>query len=235
MDFLYNRRPSKPFRFTAKAAQWIKADFTTPQLITHASIFNHNFIESGLSGGSDIRLQANNADAWGAPAYNQALTWKLYSMYRHLSQTQRWWRLYVDDAGNTVYPQVGELILGQHAEFSNGWVQPEWGQGLNFTIAEAKTYFGQDWDYYLSHCQNFRLTIRNLNDPSTIDDVEQFFTDILGTAGRFVLIPNDALPFCFYVKAQAKDINYEQFVRGTRDLNDWSINLKTLTQGITLV
>ena len=229
-DFLYNRRPAKPFRFTAKAAQWIKADFGAGQLLTHVSLFNHN-----LTNAAEIRIQANIADAWAPPAYNQLLTWKEYSLFYHLKKTYRWWRAYISDAGNSQFPQVGELIFGQHAEFASAWVQPDWGQGLSFSIANAKTFFGQDWDYYLSHSQSFRLRIKNLNDPSTIDDLQQFFIDIQGSAGRFVLIPDPTLPFCFYVKADMQDINYEQIVRGTKDLNEWSLNLRTLVRGITLL
>lgn len=229
-DFLYNRRPSKPFRFTAKATQWIKLDFGVNTRLTHISIFNHN-----LTNGADIRLQGNNADAWAPPPLNQALTWRDYALYYHFNKGYQRWRLYVDDPGNSQYPQIGELVFGRHAKFLNAWIQPDWGQGLNFSIAEAKTYFGQDWDYYLSQSQSFRLKIRNLNDPSTIDDLQQFFTDIQGSAGRFVLIPNDALPFCFYVKVNMLDIDYEQIVRGERDLNEWSLELKTLVRGITLL
>jgi len=230
MDFLYNRRPSKPFRFTAKVAQEIKIDFGVNTRLTHVSIFNHNIVD-----GREIRLQADDADVWAPPPLNQLLTWRDYALYYHFNKGYQLWKLYVSVNAGDPYPQIGELVLGRHAKFENAWIQPDWGQGLNFSIAEARTYFGQEWDYYLSQSQSFRLKIRNLNDPSTIDDLQQFFTDIQGSAGRFVLIPNDTLPFCFYVKVNMLDIDYEQIVRGHRDLNEWSLNIKTLSQGITLL
>jgi len=229
-EHLYNNRPSKPFRFTDKNDEWIKVDFGAAQKLTHISIFNHD-----LTDAVDLRLQGNAADAWGAPTYNQALTWQEYSLYRHFNETFRWWRLFVDDPTNTSYPQIGELFIGEHCEFSNGYVQPDWQQNLHFAIAGEETYFKQNWDYYLSDCKSFDIKIQNLNDPANIDDLETFFRSIGGSAGRFVFIPHDDYPYCYLVKIENKDIPNLQIVRGDNDLNEWTMTLKTLVRGIRLL
>jgi hypothetical protein len=229
-EHLYNNRPSKPFRFTDKDDEWIKIDFGAAQKITHISIFNHD-----LTAAVDLRLQGNAADAWGAPTYNKALTWQAYSLYYHFTETFRWWRLFVDDPTNANDPQIGELFIGEHSEFSNGFVQPGWEQELGFSIAEEKTYFGQNWDYYLSDCKKFNIKIQNLNDPANIDDLEAFFRSIGGSAGRFVFIPHDDYPYCFLVKIENTSIPNLQIVRGDKDLNEWTMTLKTLVRGIRLL
>jgi len=228
---LYNNRSSKPFRFTAKDDQWIKLDFGAAQAVTHVSIFNHD-----LTAAVDLRLQGNAADAWGGPTYDQALTWQEYSLYEHLNESYQFWRLFVDDPTHTTFPQIGELYFGQYAEFANGHVQPDWSQNLNFSIAGEETYFGQDWDYYLSDRKGFNIKIKNLNDPANIDDLETFFRSIGGSAGRFIFIPKENQPYCYLVKIANTDIVNNQIVRGfTGELNEWTMTLKTLVRGIRLL
>ena len=230
---LYNNRSSKPFRFTAKDDQFIKLDFEAAQTITHVSIFNHD-----LTNAVDLRLQGNAAD-WippAAPTYDQALTWQEYSLYEHLDETWQWWRLFVDDPTHGTFPQIGELYFGQYAEFANGYVQPGWEQTLKFSIAGEETYFGQNWDHYLSDCKEFNIKIKNLNNPANIDALETFFRSIGGSAGRFVFIPKENQPYCYLVKIANTDISNNQIVRGfTRELNEWTMTLKTLVRGIRLL
>jgi len=230
-EYLYNNRPSKPFRFTAKLAQYIRLHWAVAQKITHISIFNHDVTDAAT-----FQIQALNGAVWGAPAYTRNLTWRAYSLYEHLNQTYQWWQIYIDDPGHTTFPQVGELYFGQHAEFTNGYVQPDWQQNLNFSIASERTYFGQDWDYYLSDCKEFNISIKNLNNPANIDDLETFFRSIGGSAGRFVFIPKENQPYCYLVKIANTDIVNNQIVRGfTRELNEWTMTLKTLVRGIRLL
>jgi len=107
---------------------------------------------------------------------------------------------------------------------------------LDFSIAEEKTYFGQNWDYYLSDCKKFNIKIKNLNNPANIDDLETFFRSIGGSAGRFVFIPKENQPYCYLVKIANTDIVNNQIVRGfTRELNEWTMTLKTLVRGIRLL
>lgn len=231
-EHLYNNRPSKPFRFTAKLAQYARLHWAVAQKVTHISIFNHDLVGTGAF---SFQVQALNGAVWGAPAYTQNLTLQDYSLYEHLNQTYQWWQIYINDPNHTTFPQIGELYFGQHAEFSNGYVQPDWQQNLNFSIAGEKTYFGQNWDYYLSDCKEFHIKIKNLNDPANIDDLETFFRSIGGSAGRFVFIPHDDYPYCFLVKIENTSLPNLQIVRGDNDLNEWTMTLKTLVRGIRLL
>jgi len=230
-EHLYNNRPSKPFRFTAKVDQYIRLYWAVAQRITHVSIFNHD-----VTATPDVfQIQAADLEGNLGAVYNQDLTWQEYSLYEHLDQTYKWWQIFIDDPGHTTFPQIGELYFGQHAEFANGYVQPDWKQNLDFSIADEETFFGQSWKYYLSDRKEFNIKIQNLNDPATIDDLETFFRSIGGPAGRFVFIPHDDYPYCFLVEIVNKKLPNLQIVRGTNDLNEWTMTLKTLTRGIRLL
>jgi len=229
---LYNNRPSKPFRFTAKLAQYIRLHWAVAQNVTHVSIFNHDLVGTGAF---VFQIQAGNGAVWPVPTYTQNLTLQDYSLYEHLDQTYQWWQIYINDPDHATFPQIGELYFGQHAEFANGYVQPDWKQNLDFSIADEETFFGQSWKYYLSDRKEFNIKIQNLNDPATIDDLETFFRSIGGPAGRFVFIPHDDYPYCFLVEIVNKKLPNLQIVRGTNDLNEWTMTLKTLVRGIRLL
>ena len=229
-EHLYNNRPSKPFRFTAKLAQYIRLHWAVAQKVTHISIFNHD-----VTAAATFQIQALDGAAGGAPAYTRNLTWQAYSLYEHLDRTYQWWQIYINDPGHTTFPQIGELYFGQHAEFSNGYVQPDWNQELSFAIASEETFFKQSWRYYLSDCKEFNIRIKNLNDPANIDELETFFRSIGGPAGRFVFIPHDDYPYCFLVEIANERIPNRQIVRGDNDLNEWTMTLKTLVRGIRLL
>lgn len=232
-EHLYNNRPSKPFRFTAKLAQYVRLHWAVAQNVTHISIFNHDLVGTGAF---SFQIQALDGAAWGAPAYTQNLTLQDYSLYEHLNQTYQWWQIYVNDPDHGTFPQIGELYFGQYAEFANGHVQPDWSQSLKFSNAEEQTYFGQNWDYYLSDCKEFNIRIKNLNNPANVDDLETFFRSIGGSAGRFIFIPKENQPYCYIVKIANTDIVNNQIVRGfTRELNEWTMTLKTLVRGIRLL
>jgi len=230
-EHLYNNQPGKPFKFTDADDEWILLDFGAAQQLTHVSIFGHDFTAA-----VDLRIQGNAADAWGAPTYNKAMTYQEYSLYYNFNQTFRYFRLFVDDPTHATYPQIGELFAGQWAEFSNGWIQPDWAQILNFSVSDEETYFGQKWKYYLSDQKSFEIKIKNANDPQTIDDLETFFRDIGGPAGVWVFIPHDDYPFCFLVQIENTDIVNRQIVRGAQgNLNEWTMTVKTLARGIRLL
>jgi len=230
---LYNNRPSKPFRFTAKLAQHIRLHWDIAQNITHISIFNHDVTDAP---GTTFQIQAADLEGNLGAVYNQDLTWQEYSLYEHLDETYKWWQIYINDPAPGTSLQIGELYFGQHAVFPNGHVQPDWSQNLKFSIAGEETYFGQNWDYYLSDCKEFNIKIKNLNNPANIDALETFFRSIGGSAGRFVFIPKENQPYCYLVKIANTDIVNNQIVRGfTGELNEWTMTLKTLVRGIKLL
>ena len=77
------------------------------------AILNHN-----ISSGATIRIQGNDADVWGAPTFNQLLTWAEYILFQEFTSGEYdYWRLFVDDPANPDgYIKIGRLYLGEVLE-----------------------------------------------------------------------------------------------------------------------
>lgn len=226
---LYNKRPSKPFRFTAKAAQWLKVELAAATPVTFAGIFNHN-----IPSGETINLEGANADAGYAAVCTAA--WRNHDIGSFFTATWKWWKLNIGVQVADPFPQIGEFVLGNYSTFASAWVQPGQADGPTFAMAESQTHYGQDWSEHLANTQEFRISLLNLTDPATVDDLQTFLTDIFENSnGKFILIPDHTKPHCFYVRVKNyKDFAYRE-IYGTKELRRWSLELETLTRGITLL
>ena len=225
---LYCERPSKPFRFTAKAGQWVKVNVGAGVPITLMACFNHNLTNAAV-----IQADANNADAWPGP-YHLHFTWRQYDFCRFLNQTYPWWRFLLSDAGNPFNPQLGELFFGTWTKFTNAKVQPGRDDSPIFHGVEQQTAYGQDWDCYFSDSQSFKLSLLNINDPATVDELHTFLRAIYGMAGRFVLIPDHRQPHVYYCKVTGSPSSSRP-IYGDKELRRWGLEFKVLTRGITLL
>ncbi len=122
---------------------WLKVDLGEAKNIRAFIIKNHWF-----NPGTSLRIQANDADAWGAPALDEALEItdnKTIIMTRWLSyQNYRYWRLFMDaeDAGGVLtrernistrgnkdnvhycspYFKIGRIFLGDYFEVSQNYI-----------------------------------------------------------------------------------------------------------------
>lgn len=229
VDKLYNKRPSYPFRFNATGAQWIKARWlAAAQRITFLGIFNHNLLNTVT-----ITLQAANADA----GYGLVSTpiWRETNMYALFNASYKWWKLNIDNGGATI-AQLGELVLGNWATFSNAYVQPGRADGPVIHASRNMTHYGQDWTAYYSRGETFSIALKNINDPSATDDIQTFLNDIWeDNDGKFVFIPNHKQPKAYYVQVVNRDKYANREINGVKELREWKLKLKTLTEGITLL
>lgn len=226
---LYDFRPSKPFYFTAKAAQWVKLFFAAGvQRATLACVFNHNFTNA-----SDCHITGNNTGIWPGTDVGH-INYRQLDEYLLFDQTYSYWWLTLTDAGNSYNPRIGEFFLGQWARFAHAHVQPGREDGPTFFASEQQTTYGQDWDVYLSEGQTFKIKLKNINDPAVIDDLHTFLRAISGPAGRFVFIPDDAQPHVYYCKVVGSP-PATRLVYGEHELREWSMDFKVLTRGITVL
>lgn len=225
---LYGLRPSKPFYFTAKATQWVKIDLLADTLVQVCGLFNHNFMAAATLG-----LKAYS-DAWITQSYNTALAYRANDLYEKISQTKRWWKVEVDDPTNTAYPRIGELWLGTLTKFANANLQPGRDDGVEFFASEQQTSYGQDWDAYLSESKQLKISFMNINDPDNVDDIEAFLSSIRGPAGRFLLIPDHEKPHVYMVKVVGSP-SARREIYGEKEVRSWSLDLKVLSRGITLL
>lgn len=158
----------------------------------------------------------------------------------------RYWLLEIIDQANTDgYIEVGELVFGEWQEFHRGsvtghdnWVhlQPGRADGPMFFMGNQRTYFGQDWTNYYSDAEYFTLTFKNINDPCVVDEIQVFLQYVQRNGGKFVIVPDDTKPFCYYVVIENLDKYASRLMYGCdRELREWRIELKTLTQGVRLL
>lgn len=227
---LYNRRPSYPFMFTAKAGQWVKANLGTRQIASISAIFNHNFTNAAT-----VQLHASGIN--GAWKLVDNYTYRLDDMYIKFGINEIWLRLSVSDAGNTSFPRIGDWFVAEHSVFANAHVNPGRGDGPMYAVADAQTPYEQDWEAAYSKSGTFNITLSSINDPSTIDDLQTFLDDvIMNNGGRFVWIPNDSLPNVYYVKVMnRRDFANRRVIGSENELRDWRLDFKILTSGITFI
>jgi len=103
------------------AAEWLKRRlYAAPQLGVNAFIIdNHN-----LTNAATLRIQAHNADAWGAPPVNVLLpiTDDIIVCFWNQIQYYDYWRVSMADAGNPAgYLQAGRIFLGMSTALSRSF------------------------------------------------------------------------------------------------------------------
>jgi len=99
-----------------EAPNTITVDLGSAQEIKALVIYDHN-----LTSAATITIMGNDADAWGAPAFSEAVTWVDDKILHYLStaQTYRYWQIQITDAANTdFYIEIGEIYLGGYLELT---------------------------------------------------------------------------------------------------------------------
>jgi len=264
VENLYNERPSLPYRTVTKLTpEWLCIDLGEDYEdlnVNFVGLFNHNLtIAPGLlrlCGGNaaacaacncDTDLKIAPADDCGdgcgtQPIANFRNTW---SKIDNGGFDYRYWKLEITDTPEEDYYEIGELVLGEWQQFPRGvltgddsWVRlsPGRADGSEFFMGKQRTHYGQDWSTYYSECERFDLTFTTQNDPCRVDDVHTFLKNVQKTGGRFVLIPDDTKPFCYYVIVEnLRDYAERKIYGPTRELREWRLKLKTLTEGLVLL
>jgi len=158
----------------------------------------------------------------------------------------RYWLLEMIDTTNTDgYLEIGELVLGQWQQFPRGiltgddsWVRlsPGRADGPEFFMGKNRTHWGQDWSTHYSEYERFDLVLTTQNDPCIVDAIHTFLKAVQLTGGRFVLVPDDSKPFCYYVIIDhLRDYAERKIYGRTGELREWQLKLKSLTEGVRLL
>jgi len=258
---VYNERPSLPYRTGAKGApEWICIDLGVDYEdfnVNFVGLFNHNLTAPTLlelwgGNGCNVNTCITNlktapADDCGDGCGTQPIadfrnTW---SKIDCLGVDHQYWTLRITDTPPEDYYEIGELVLGEWQKFPRGilsgddsWVRLSPGRvdGPEFFMGKQRTHYGQDWSTYYSECERFDLTFTTQNDPCRVDDVHTFLKNVQRTGGRFVLIPDDTKPFCYYVIVDnLRDYAERKIYGRTRELREWRFKLKSLTEGVVLL
>jgi hypothetical protein len=258
LENLYNRRPSKPFRFEGKGdtsgaiPEWICVNFPAPAQPTFVGIFNHN-IEILLSGDM-LMLQAcsgacpglSGACDWDTPGVPDFELDLSASLIDYVSDSCRCfnsgaayenWRLAVIAAGiDDPYIEIGELFLGNWYRLNNARLQPGRDDGPIFWEGTNITEYGQIWSNYYSEAEGFSVVIKQTNAVDELGEFRIFLSAVKQNDGKFVFIPDERLPFCYYVYLENMQDLGHQLVKGAYDAAyEWQLRLRTLVKGISLL
>lgn len=251
IENLFNRRPSKPFRFTGDGAvgspEWLCIELLNPAQVTLASIFNHNL--SLGSSGDDVVLKACDGGCgsasgdcdWDSPDYGESLSDRIVAnhndLYKTLDQTRLSFRFeFIDSANPDGYVEIGELFLGSYVPLLNAHLSPGRKESPEFFRFKNETPYGQIWSESLSYNLTLELTIKNVGSPSQVDDLRKMLLAIHANSGVFVIIPNHRFPFAHYVFLENERGFASQLVGGlTCKLDEYTLTLRTLTKGISLL
>jgi hypothetical protein len=204
------RWPTRVWRSTGITSEWIKVNLGSAKAIQALVLHDHN-----LTAGATVTLQGNATDSWGAPSYNQALTWAVagdgpYTTFCYFpasTQTYQWWRLTVADTGNTAgYLSVGRIFLGPYT-------------GLTRTYKSRKSSYedpsvvetsigGQKTSFQLTRYRTWQYDLPNIaSDKSTLLGILK----VVGTSVPWFFCEDSTYPsvMTFYVQyAGAMSFSY---------------------------
>jgi len=150
----------------------------------------------------------------------------------------RYWRLAIIDQGNPDgYLELGEWFLGTLRTFTKARLQPGRADGPRFYEGTQETFYGQIWSAFYAHAEEeFSILIKNINSVDQVSEMRCFVTAVKQAGGKFVFIPNIRQKFCYYVYMTNMGEFAQQVAKGpTTELYDWTIQLRTLVKGITLL
>ena len=249
LDLIYNKRPSKPFRWEGQGTpanpEWICVDLLQVRNVTFCGIFNHNFL---LTGSADSLFIQNcnlpcrgqsSACNWDA-ADEENLMDRLVNNFRNLYEvidfTNQYFTLEIVDQNNPVPIEVGDWVLGSAEKFINARLQPYMADGPMFTRTKSTTHYGQNWLQSLSEAHTFNIEIIVSGVANQIDELEYFLRRVHDNGGKFVFVPREDLPFAYYVFIENENDFGQQLARGrTRKAYSYKLKLQTLTEGISLL
>jgi hypothetical protein len=256
VENLYNVRPSKPYRSegigldSGCIPEWVCVDLGYARRPDFVGVFNHN-LEPELSGDM-FELQAcdgpcpgeSGACSWSTPDFSVDLSGRIIEDFKNLCQYfecdsggHQYWRLAFADTGNPDnYAEIGEWFLGVWDTLPNAHLQPGRQDGPRFFEGTNITKYGQIWPNYLGEAEEFVIEIVNTNDPAQVDALRLFLQDVKRNNGRFVFIPDDYFPFCYYVYLENMGKFGKQLIKGALcEAHSWNLELRTLTEGVALL
>lgn len=254
LEHLYNVRPSKPFRFegvgitSGAIPEWVCVDFGENKEPSIVGIFNHNMVLDQVGDLLDLKAcddpcpGESGACDWNIPDHEISLLDRITEDFPNLCQhvdwgAHRYWTIEVVDSGNPDgYIEWGELFIGELQSFTHARLQPGRADGPLFFGAENITYYGQVWSAYYAEAESFSIRIRSTNDPTQVDELRLFLSNVRRAGGKFVFIPDDYFKFCYYVYMTNMGQFNQQLMKGPDcEAYEWSIELRTLVRGITLL
>lgn len=250
LELIYNKRPSKPFRWEGQGTpanpEWICVNLMEVRNVTFCGIFNHNF---RLAGSADsLLIQGCNLPCrgisggcnWDAPPFEESLMDRIVNNFRNLYEeidaTYQYFTLEIVDQDNPYPIEVGDWVLGDAERFTNARLQPYMADGPSFKRTRQTTHYGQNWLQGLSEAYSFDIEIKNIGAANQVDELQYFLRRVHEVGGKFVFVPREDLPFAYYVFIENEADFANQLARGrVGKAYSYKLKLQSLTEGISIL
>ena len=230
-EWMYNRRQSKPFRFTAKSGNSILIDGGGGKISpTIAALMNHNL--AGTSSGGAFLCTITGGDANPPVTYTENIPWHSHNMFKFLDgvPAYQYWQLDIDDFDNALTGcEIGEFVLYTWATFPRG-IAPGSQNSAEYIQFDNETPYKQRWRAFGAKRKTFNISFQGITNTQMISDVETMFDTLDGTR-PFIFIPDSTESDCWYV--ECPDILTAE--RAVKDCNNFSLELFEQTRGITIL
>jgi hypothetical protein len=211
--FLVDGLPQKPAKLAGTTGAWL-FDFGAPKRVDVAALIHHN-----LTAGLNVRLQANAANAWGAPTVDAAFTIPAYfddgfpvnpwidltAVGGYSAGGFRYWRLVIVGV-NTAPVAIGEVWLGATKRVLSPNIT--WGEKANDRrmIVENRTNHGVSTIYDLG------TTIRRFSGTLDTTDagrdaLRSWWRDARGRFHPFLLVPDSSVNDALLVRWASEDLD----------------------------
>ena len=149
---LQDSRLSRHFRFTGDTAENIVISNGGVSKISasYVAVLGHN-----LTAAAVVKIEGNDLDAWGAPAFTATITWSADIMLKDFTEAEYfYWRFtFVDAANPNTYIKVGLLYLGTYYQVLQGFEKNFNNQLVNTDIS----HFSDSGQSYSRKGINFRV------------------------------------------------------------------------------
>lgn len=161
---------------TLESPNTITIDLGSAKEIKALIIFDHNF-----SSGVTLSLKGNASDAWGAPAFSEAVSYSADKILHYLSsaQTYRYWQLQITDTSNPdTHIDIGELFLGTYFEPTDNFSYGTGVRDIKSIISRQKTAYGKSKRRFYNFQKLFSY------DLNYITDIADFVTMLEALADK---------------------------------------------------
>lgn len=182
---------------STSAAEYVVIDLGIAQNATACILLDHDLTVSD----SQIAIQANSSDSWGAPPVNQALTWQAGAIGETFGGgSYRYWRLIFTKSSANESRSIGRLFLGTY------YLTPEqpdfdgYDEQLNDLARKQKTLSGQTYTEIVD--KGYTLRCDFSKSPNTMAETLRAIAEEVGESISFFVQIDEADPIkeFWYVK-----------------------------------
>ena len=201
-------------------------DLETAKAITGLVIYDHN-----ISVDATITLQGNASDSWGAPSFEEVVTYNADKLLFYIdSETYRYWRVVISDETNSdSYIQIGELFLGEYFEPVSNFSYSGGSREIESIITRNKSQYGREFKRFFNNQRSFDYDFNYITDT---DDFVTMF-DSLGDRDTGKINP-------IYLNESYSDLtdfwltDFEKlpYELATNDTKSLSISLKEIVKSV---